>query len=252
MSLVTTPAVLLRSYPYGESSRVLRFFTRDAGLVGIMARGVRKSMARDGSGLESFAGGALTFYMKSTRDLQTFKEFATLKPRRGLGAGALRLGGASIVAELVLQHAGEEANEPLFAAVDEALDRIEACPDASVIASSLAGAWSVVNTLGYAPILESCVLCATPLGVEETGRFDFSAGGVRCVRCSTEGVGPRVGPGARAQLRTLVMGESTATPLLRPRAHLQLLSDFVTHHVSGASPLESFAFLARLVPDDHA
>ena len=252
MSLVTTPAVLLRSYPYGESSRILRFFSRDAGLVGVMAKGIRKSMALGGSGLESFVGGTLTFYMRSTRDLQTFKEFAPLKRRRGLGAGALRLGGASIVAELVLKHAGEEANEPLFAAVDEALDRIEGCPEASVIASALSGAWGVVNALGYAPILESCVHCAAPLGLEETGRFDFSAGGVRCVRCSTQGGGPRVGPGARAQLRTLVMGEATPSPLLRPRAHLQLLSDFVTHHVSGATPLESFAFLARLVPDDHA
>jgi DNA repair protein RecO (recombination protein O) len=252
MSLVTTPALLLRSHPYSESSRVLRFFTRDAGLVGVMARGIRKSGARDGSGLESFAGGTLTFYARSTRDLQTFKEFSTEKPRRGLGASPERLGGASLVAELVLRHAGEESNEPLFAALDQAFDRIEASDPASVIPVVISGAWSIVRSLGYGPVLESCVHCDEPLGVHEVGRFDFSAGGVRCPRCSVDAVGPRVGPGAREQLRALVAGEALPSPLLRPRAHLQLLSDFVTQHVSGTRPLESFSFLARLLPDDHA
>jgi DNA repair protein RecO (recombination protein O) len=252
MALVSTPAVLLRSHPYSESSRVLRFFTRDGGLVGVMARGIRKSMARDGYGLESFATGTLTFYMRSTRDLQTFKDFATHKPRRGLATSPLRLGGASIVAELVLRHAGEEANPTLFEAVEEALDRVEGCEETAVVPVALSGAWGVVNALGYGPVLESCVHCGTPLGPEETGRFDLAAGGVRCPRCSTEGNGPRVGPGAREQLRTLVAGEAPASPLQRPRAHLQLLSDFVTHHVSGTRPLGSFSFLARLLPDDHA
>ena len=49
----------------------------------------------------------------------------------------------------------------------------------------------------------------------------------------------------------LVAGEAPQS-LLRPRAHLQLLSDFVTYHVSGSQPLGSFSFLARLLPEDDA
>jgi DNA repair protein RecO (recombination protein O) len=252
MSLVTTPAVLLRSYAYSDSSRILRFFTRDAGLVGVLARGVRKSGALGGSGLESYAGGDLMFYARSTRELQTLKEFTARRPRRGLGRDALRLGGAALMAELVLKHAGEESNEPLFARVEESLDRIEACPEAQLIAVVLSGAWGIVHALGYAPILESCVHCGGGLEGEETGRFDLLAGGVVCAGCAPHIAGPRVGPGARQQLRALVMGEALPSPLLRPRAHLQLLSDFVTHHVSGDRPLEAFSFLARLLPEDHA
>lgn len=252
MALVSTTAVLLRAHAYSESSRILRFLSRDAGLVAVMARGIRHSMARDGFGLESFYTGTLTFYMRSTRDLQTFKDFAPLKPRRGLGGSALRLGGAAIIAELVLRHAGEESNPALFEAVEEALDRIEGSPEPSVVPTSISGAWRVVHALGYGPVLESCVHCGEPLGAEETGRFDLAAGGVRCPRCSTEGSGPRVGPVARDQLRALVAGDAPPSPLLRPRAHLQLLSDFVTHHVSGTRPLGSFSFLAQLLPDDHA
>jgi recombinational DNA repair protein (RecF pathway) len=38
MSLLTTPAVLLRAHPYSESSRILRFYTRASGVVGAIAR----------------------------------------------------------------------------------------------------------------------------------------------------------------------------------------------------------------------
>ncbi|NNK62687.1 MAG: DNA repair protein RecO, partial [Gemmatimonadetes bacterium] len=43
MAVTTTDAVLLRAHAYGETSRVLRFLTRDRGIVGVMARGVRST-----------------------------------------------------------------------------------------------------------------------------------------------------------------------------------------------------------------
>lgn len=247
MSLVSTPAVLLRSYAYSESSRILRFFTRDLGVVGAMARGIRKS----GTALPTFTGGDLTLYVRQTRDLQTFKEFTPIHWRERLGSSVLRLGGASMAGELVLRHAGEEANAELFEALESALDHIDSAEEPAVLSAVLSEAWRLVAVLGYHPVLEGCVHCGTLLGSQETGRFDFPAGGVRCPACGADGAGPRVGPGARAQLRALVAGDAIGT-LLRPRAHLQLLSDFVTYHVSGARPLESFQFLVRVLPEDDA
>ena len=52
------------------------------------------------------------------------------------------------------------------------------------------------------------------------------------------------------QLRALIAGDALPDALGRPRAHLQLLSDFITYHVSGTRPLDSFAFLAQMLPDD--
>jgi hypothetical protein len=60
--------------------------------------------------------------------------------------------------------------------------------------------------------------------------------------------GPRVGPGAREQLRTFLRGDVPAD-FSRPRPHLQLLSDFITHHVSGTRPLEAFRLVASFLPD---
>jgi DNA repair protein RecO (recombination protein O) len=250
MPLLTTPAILLRAHPYSESSRILRFYTRGAGALSALARGVRKSGGRDGTGLESFAEGTLTLFVREGRDLHTFKEFAATRARRGIGGGALRLGGASVLAELVLRHAGEEGNPPLYEALGRALDRLEGCDEGELIPAVLSESWRLVSALGYHPVLQVCVHCGAPLGADEMSRFDFPAGGVRCQSCGDQG--PRVGPGARAQLAALLSGGTLPSGVTRPRAHLQLLSDFVTYHVSGARPLGSFAFLAQMLPDDDA
>ena len=50
MSVVTTPAVLLRSFNYSETSRILRLYTLDLGLVGGMAKGMWRGGAPGGRG----------------------------------------------------------------------------------------------------------------------------------------------------------------------------------------------------------
>ena len=247
MTLVTTRGVLLRSFPYSETSRILRFYTDTLGQVGVMARGARAGSGKSGTGLDTFAEGALTLHVKHTRDLQTLHDFSPTHPRRALAGDVRRFGGASVLAEIVLKHAGEDANPTLFDALSSGLDRLtEAAPDL-VIATLLREGWRLVATLGYRPVVEACVECGGAPGDAIT-RFDFAAGGIRCASCSRVESGPRLGPGARAQLAALL--DDPEVPLLeRPKAHLRLLADFVAYHISDGRPLGSFEVLAGMLAD---
>lgn len=247
MSVVTTRAVLLRTHPYSETSRVLRFFTDDHGVVGVMARGIRRGTR--GAGLDLFGEVSLTLHVKPGRELQTLTEVSPLKPRRGLGGHPLRLACAGVLAELVLRHHGEERSHFVFEALAGALDRLEAAVDASIPLTLLVEGWGLVSALGFHPQVDHCVRCGELLGADELARFDHEAGGVRCPGCQAGMMGPRVGPGARQQLRALLAGE-LPSEVHRVRAHLQLLSDFITYHVSGGRPLEAFRVLAALLPPD--
>jgi len=247
MSAVSTRGVLLRSHPYSETSRVLRFLTEDHGVVGVMAKGIRKGPR--GSGMDLFAEMALTLHMRPGRDLQTLGEVSPTRPRRGLGSHPLRLACAGVLGELVLRHHGEAPSREVFLALGHGLDRLESAPEEAVAGTLLAEGWGLVSALGFHPQVDRCVLCGALLGDDEVGRFDFEAGGIRCAECTQGMVGPRVGPGARRQLMDLLEGEIPGA-LERPRAHLQLLSDFVTHHVSGVRPLEAFRVLAAFLPPD--
>ncbi len=245
MTLVTSRGVLLRSFPYSETSRILRFYTDSMGQVGVMARGARAGSGKVGSGLDTFAEGTLMLHVKHTRDLQTLQDFAPTHRRRPLGGDVRRFGGASVLAEIVLKHAGEDANPALFEALSIGLDRLSDVPSDHVIGTLLREGWSLVSTLGYRPVLETCVECGSAPGDAMT-RFDFAAGGIRCASCSDVQSGPRLGPGARAQLIALLEGGELPV-LERPRAHLRLLADFVTYHVSDGRPLGSFEVLAGMM-----
>lgn len=250
MALTHAEAILLRTHPYGETSQVLRFLTRDRGIVGVMARGVRSGK---GSNLATFTGGCLTYYHRSTRDLHTFKEFGAERPRRGLGRHPLRLAAASVLADLVLRHGGDAESAAMHDTLADALDALTDADVDAVAGLLLRGGWGLASVLGYHPALEGCIACGELLAPDEVGRFDLDEGGMRCARCSDPaeggGGGPRLGPIARAQLAALAAGTVPAD-LRKPRAHLQLLADFVTRHLAGARELTSFRVLAALLPAD--
>jgi DNA repair protein RecO (recombination protein O) len=245
---VTTPAVLLRAHDYGETSRILRFYTRDHGLVSVVAKGVRGRSGKGRTALATFATGELTAYVKARRDLHTMKDFECGRLRQRLGSHMVRFAGAAAVAELVVAHADQEPHPALFGALEGALDQLESADPSVLPSTALAALWGVVVGFGFAPQLEPCVRCGAPLQPEEMGRFDLAAGGVRCARCGEDSAGARVGPGARRQLARLVAGRADP-PVSHPRRHLALLADFVAYHVA-ARPLKSLTFLGEVLPAD--
>ena len=216
-----------------------------------MAKGVRKAGGRHGGPLSTFAEGTLTFYHREGRDLQTFKEFSPKPLRNGLSRDPLRLAGASVLGELVLQHAGGDGNPVLFQKLSLGLDEVESTSKGVFLQTLLLEMWGLVGELGYAPELGGCVVCGRGLKDEELGHFDFASGGIRCPDCQEGSHGPRLGPKARRQLLGLLQG-SLSEAIIRPRAHLRLVSDFITYHISGGTPLRSMDVLATLIPTDHA
>jgi DNA repair protein RecO (recombination protein O) len=244
---VTTQAVLLRSHEYGDTSRILRFYTEALGLLSVVARGVRGRTGKGAAVLSSFASGRLTAWVKPHRDLHTMKDFDAARVRTGIGRSVVRLAGASVAAELVLTHADEEPHPALFSTLEAVLDALESAEEDALSVAALSGGWRLVDALGFAPQLGPCVLCGASITPEEVGRFDFAAGGVRCGRCSEGASGPRVGPIARSQMAALLAG--TGPPRLEhARQHAGLLADFVTYHVT-SRPLKSLTFLLGVLPD---
>jgi len=250
MGLLHTPAIPLRKHPYGETSLILRFYTRELGIVGVMAKGARRRGSRGGGGVpETFARGVLTLYVKDRRDLQTMKEFSLERGRRGVARHVLRFAGASTLGEILLRHAEGGESADLFHRLDRALDRIETEPEDALISRVLAEGWGLVSALGFRPVLDACVACGAPLSGKGLARFDFGEGGLRCTACSQGARGPRMGTGARTQLSRLLETE-VVEELSRPRAHLRLLSNFVTFHLSGGRPVESLRILLDLFGSD--
>lgn len=245
MAICTTPAIVLRTTSFGDTSQIAQVLTRDYGRVGLMARGVRK---RPGA-LAPFQSGSLTFYNKPGRDLQTFREFAVAEPRMGVARAMERFTGAAVMVELVLRTSGEDALGQSFQALESALNSMDRAADHEVWARILGGAWRMVRTLGFAPDLSACGGCGRELDGSEMLRFSMKEGAVVCDGCSQSGL-PRLGPGARRQLLGFLHDIEEEAVDLEPahrRPHLLLLGDFVTYHVTGDPPLRSLKGLMELL-----
>ncbi len=231
MALATTRALVLQSFPYSETSKILRLYTWDLGLASVIAKGALRPRSRFGGVLEPFTEGTATFYHRVGRDLHTLSGFDLIRSRQGLGRSMAGFAGASLLAELVLCAATEEPHPDVFETLAAGWDAIVAAPDAdTALRTALTGAWSLVALLGFEPLTDHCVVCERPLVPAEPVRFDTTAGGVACTRCRP--AGRVVDPASRAELHGMVRGATPAGALANPGLQRALLRVFLQTHVA--------------------
>lgn len=243
MSLVTTDSIILQVFPYGDTSKILRLLTASHGLRSVIAKGALRPRSRFGGVLEPFAAGVATIYVREGRELQTLGGFELERSRRRLGSDLLRFGGASLIVELVVRTGSEESQPRLFHCVRETLERLQDCDAATLEGTVLSGTWALVSLLGFAPQLDTCMNCGRNIDAAEETRFDYAAGGVRCMPCGARASGKRLPPHARSALAQLMSGREAA--LERTEGHWRLLTMFLNHHVLEGGSLRSLAFLSE-------
>ncbi|HEX6750338.1 MAG TPA: DNA repair protein RecO [Longimicrobium sp.] len=253
MALVTTRALVLQAFPYSETSKILRLYTWDHGLVSVIAKGALRPKSRYGGVLEPFTEGNATFYYRYGRDLHTLSGFDLLRSRQALGRSLAAFAGASLLAELVLHAGTEESHPAVYEALAAALDAMAAAGDADeALRAALTGAWTLVSLFGFEPTTDHCIVCERPLVPAEPVRFDTTAGGVACTRCRVAG---RIVPAAsRAELHAMVRGRAPAEPLADAGLHRALLRVFLETHVQQDRPFRSLELFldqfAAAVPAD--
>ncbi|MDX1392990.1 MAG: DNA repair protein RecO [Gemmatimonadota bacterium] len=238
--LVTTRAVILQTYRYSDTSKILRFMTLEHGPCSAVARGALRPKSRFGGMLEPFVEGDATLYMKEGRELHTLSAFELVKERRDLGHSLDLFTVASVLCELVMRLAPEHRDDQLYRTLLGGLDSLHARAVEGGSSGGLEHVWSLVSTLGFHPQLEACVSCGRPIGAERA-RFDFSAGGLHCSTCAPGG--PGLEPAELATLRSLAAGQA-ASPTHGRQG--RWLADFIRYHMSEGANLRSLPFLREL------
>lgn len=254
MALVSTPAVILRTYRYSETSKVVRLATRELGVQSAIAKGALRPKSPFGAGLELLSEGLAQLYHRESRDLQTLAGFDVVSLRRELATDLGRFAGATALAEVMLKMAPAA---PLPAAYDTLLEGLQALatvPLDAVDAASLRALWRLLGVLGFAPALATCVRddAAIEATASDGGHVLFSAadGGVICARCaaaSPPAGASRLPPHAYRDLVAL-NDSSAALPALDPphaAAHRRLVARFARYHLGETDILPALAFWER-------
>lgn len=242
MAPLVTEAIVLHTFDYLETSRILRLLTRDAGVQSVLARGARRSRKRFGSAMDLFAQGIAEIHVRPNRELQTLASLDVTRGRSELGADVARFTAASMISEMVLRFPYDETAVEIFDAVEECFDRIGAADAERTLNAAIGGAWRIIAHLGFTPALDVCASCHAPLDSTAKVAFSHSAGGALCARCGTAAAGSRVlPPAARDAVREWLAG-SDGLPLAPAdsRAHQRLLREFFQEHLGTDRELRAF------------
>lgn len=242
MPPLVTEAIVLHTFDYLESSRIVRLVTRDAGMRSGLAKGARKSRRRFGSGLDLFAQGTAFLHTRPGRDLDTLSAFEDVVTRTEIASDLERFHGAETIAEIALAFGREGADAELFDAIAAALDALAATSARDAREVTLAGAWQIVATLGFGPSLSECAECHASIAGDAVALFSHVAGGVLCARCASLTTGGRKLPaGARDAIEAWMAG----TPVAEfadadARAHQRLLREFLGYHLHDGRTLRAY------------
>ncbi|HKC39592.1 MAG TPA: DNA repair protein RecO, partial [Gemmatimonadales bacterium] len=156
MSLVSTPAVILQTFRYSETSKIVRLATRDLGVQSAIAKGVMRPRSPFGAALETLSEGVAQLYHRETRDLQTMAAFDVTELRRDLARDLGRFAGAAALAEVMLKMAPPAPLPVAYDTLIAALDALEAASPERVDATATRAMWRLVAVLGFEPALTAC------------------------------------------------------------------------------------------------
>jgi len=253
MSLVHTPAVVLQTFRYSETSKVVRLATRDLGIQSAIAKGALRPRSRFGAGLELLSEGVAQLYYREQRELQTLAAFDIVDLRQGLARDVARFAGAAAHVEVMMRIAPPAPLPVAYDTLLAALDGVLGAATADVDAAATRGLWSLLSALGFAPSLRNCVRDGAPVAADGVPvAFSVAEGGAVCSSCAAAPPPPPA-PATRlppADYEALLALSAAAGPLpaldaAHAAAHRRLVARFVRYHVDDTRPLTALEFWER-------
>jgi DNA repair protein RecO (recombination protein O) len=245
MALTRCEAVVVRTYPLGDTSRIVVLYSKEFGLVRGVAKGARGPKSRFGAALEPLSVVEVVLYRKDGRDLDLLSKVEIVADWRA--SDLTRLTHGQAVLEFVDRLVWETEPDPrLYALVRLALARLAACPERALSSLTLAFQLQAASLLGYRPELARCAGC----GSVPAGRFAPARGGVVCAACASgEGMVALVSPAALADLaRLLETPLDVLEPFASPHAGemIRLVELHLRSHFTKFAGFRSLALLLSL------
>lgn len=204
MAIVRTEAFVLKVIRYGETSVICRLFTRDRGVIPVIAKGARRPRSRFGAALDPFHRLRVTIYDRAGREVQTLTDAEVEAGHPAIARSLERMEAAGAWFRFVRRVLPDGAPAgALFRLMAISLPRLEATDPART------GRWeayhraAALELLGLAPRIEACAMCGRELPDGGAMGFTCEEGGVVCATCHAARPGSRPLPSAQYALLRL-------------------------------------------------
>jgi DNA repair protein RecO (recombination protein O) len=241
----STPALVLRTRPYGESDRIATFITAEHGKLTGIAKGAKNSRRRFAGTLEPFVRVRVVFHQRAASELAFLLRCELLGVWRAYTRDLDRFGAGSYVLELTDRMVlGRESGREIYELVHDTLTLLD--DGAPVDPVLRAFELHLLAATGYAPALDRCRSCGR-IADDETLWIALQRGELVCRGCVRPGepLRPLAAAAARglARLASRPLAEAAGTDALLLREAAAVAESLIGAVAAG--PVHTRAFIAR-------
>lgn len=175
MAINHTQAIVLKSFDYRETSKIVRFYTRDHGKVSGVLKGLRRDPKKFGSSVDQFSVNDIVYYEYRNSDLHLVSQCDMRGFFGPIREDIKRMNAAMYILELVDKiMPAEAANQAVYELMLRYLDSLQRARDINKLVYMFQ--IKVLSLSGFRPHLDSCVQTAQP--IHGQARFSMKLGGL--------------------------------------------------------------------------
>ena len=205
--ILKSEAIVLKSFDFRETSRIVTFFTKDYGKVKGILKGIRKDPKKFGSQADKFSVNDIVYYQHRNSDLHLVSQCDLRVYFFGIRKDLKKTLAASYILELVdCIMPPEEKNGEVYTLMNDYLMSLEGALDTGKLVHMFQV--KILLYSGFKPHLDSCLECRKKI-VGQTlyrdctgqARFSLNQGGLICSQCeSVDHNATLISPGAVASI----------------------------------------------------
>ncbi|MBC8214868.1 MAG: DNA repair protein RecO [Candidatus Marinimicrobia bacterium] len=245
--IVSTDGVVLKSFPYGDTSLITRFYTKDFGKVTLIAKGVRKAKNPTGAILEPMNVLNLNYYAKENRDMHILKEASLHRNFTNIRNDIISLTTGLAMVEMLEKTSDNNDPSPiLFRLINRTLHYL----DEGEVSSSillLFFQYQLSLRLGYKPHLNTCSACKHPL---QKPMLNSQTGELNCSKCT-------ISHGISISEKAIIFMKQIASTHIENLLEISddkaeqnqavhFMSEFMRIHIEGMQKIKSLTILNQL------
>jgi DNA repair protein RecO len=174
-------AIILKSFDFGNTSKIIHILTSDSERLSLVAKGARRTKSHFAGNIEPLNLAQLVYYIKPGKDLGTLKEANIKEAHHKLKNDLFQLNiGWSLI------WMGRKIPSPmngLFGLEKRALGFLDRGFKEEVLVYFLL---SLFKLQGIPPQIDKCISC----GAKKFDFFDIVAGGTKCSGCAQKNLIP--------------------------------------------------------------
>jgi DNA repair protein RecO (recombination protein O) len=246
-----TTSVILNSMDYGESDRILTFYTDDFGKLKGIAKGARRSKKRFPNALEPFSLSHIVFSRRERDTLALIESCDVINHHSGIRENLDKTLVSSYLLELTDKFTRDGKKDvDLFHLLKSYLHIIDMEKDNPSSGLVRFFEMRLLKISGYEPVFDRCMQCGKMIDHAEAYRFIPNKGGIKCRSCHPDTFDSF--PVSVGTLKSLLLGKEidiqkiNRISLSEQAAHESglILSRFI-HHLLGKS-LKSLSVLHQI------